>query len=160
MSNTWFIADIHFDDERILRYENRPFSDVSHMNQCMIENWNNSVKDEDTVYLVGDIGNEEFISKLYGKKYLVKGNHDAKSNETYRQAGFTEVYDKPIILDNFWILSHEPMYINENMPYANIFGHVHNCAIYKTFSKQHYCVSVERTGYAPIGFDEIKKKVQ
>ena len=160
MNNIWFIADTHFDDERILKYENRPFQDVNEMNQCIIGNWNRLVKEDDLVYLIGDIGNEAYISSLNGKKYLIKGNHDTKSNELYRQAGFVEVYDKPIILDNFWILSHEPMYVNVNMPYANIFGHVHNCAIYKTFSKQHYCVTVERTGYGPVGFDEIKEKVK
>lgn len=55
--------------------------------------------------------------------------------------------------------SHEPLYVNENMPYANLFGHVHNSPIFKDFSKQHYCVSVERINYAPISFEEIKKQI-
>lgn len=160
MGNIWFIADMHFDDERILKYENRPFEQVEEMNQHMIQKWNEVVKEEDKVYVVGDIGNEEVISALHGIKYLVKGNHDVKFNEWYRKCGFSEVYDKPIILDDFWMISHEPMYVNENMPYANIFGHVHNSAIYKTYSKQHYCVSVERINYTPISFQEIKRIVQ
>lgn len=160
MGNIWFIADMHFDDERILRYENRPFEQVKEMNEHMIENWNRVVKEEDEVYVVGDIGNEEIISLLHGIKYLVKGNHDVKSNKWYRNCGFEEVYDKPVILNEFWIISHEPLYVNENMPYANIFGHVHNSAIYKTYSKQHYCVSVERIQYTPISFEEIKKIIQ
>ena len=45
------------------------------------------------------------------------------------------------------------------MPYANIFGHVHNSPIYKTYSKQHYCVSVERINYMPISFEEIFHKI-
>ena len=66
----------------------------------------------------------------------------------------------PIILNEFWILSHKPMYVNSNMPYANIFGHVHNSPIFNTYSSQHYCVSVERINYTPISMNEIIKKVQ
>ena len=160
MEKVWFIADTHFGDENILRYENRPFNSVKDMDSTLIQNWNNIVNEKDIVYLVGDIGDDEIIPSLHGIKYLIKGNHDTKSNEFYRKSGFTEVYDKPIILDNFWIISHEPMYVNENMPYANIFGHVHNSPMYNTYSKQHYCVSLERINYMPIGFDEIKGKIQ
>jgi len=63
-------------------------------------------------------------------------------------------------LETFWILSHEPLYVNENMPYANLFGHVHNSPLFKDFSKQHYCVSVERTEFAPISFEEVKRCIK
>lgn len=160
----YFIADTHFSEENIMRYENRPFKDIEEMNQRMIENWNNIVKAEDIVYMLGDFGAEgheaDILRQLNGIKYLVKGNHDIKSNDYYRQAGFQEVYDKPVIWKNFWILSHEPLYVNENMPYANLFGHVHNSPLYKTYSSQHYCVSVERINYTPISFDEIALKIK
>ena len=160
----YFIADTHFSDENIIRYENRPFQNAAEMNQKLITKWNSAVNDNDIIYILGDFGadnNESFIlNQLKGKKYLVKGNHDQHSNQYYRDAGFIEVYDKPIILNDFWILSHEPMYVNNNMPYANIFGHIHNSPMFKTYSSQHYCVSVERTDYTPIAMDEVIKKVQ
>lgn len=159
MAEIFFIADTHFSDERIFRYENRPFKDVEEMNAKMIENWNNKVNKDDILYLIGDVGDETKISQLNGRKYLIKGNHDIKSNEEYRKCGFIEVYDMPIILEDFWILSHKPLYVNENMPYANIFGHVHNSPMYKTFSKQHYCVTVERINYSPISFEDIKREI-
>ncbi len=81
------------------------------------------------------------------------------SNSEYRRLGFAEVYDKPIILNGFWILSHEPLYVSENMPYANIFGHVHASPIFKDFSKHHFCVTVERIGYTPISFEDLLQKV-
>ena len=89
----------------------------------------------------------------------MKGNHDTKSNEHYRRAGFCEVYDLPVIFQGFWLLSHEPLYVCQNMPYANIFGHVHANPIYKDFSPQSFCVSVERINYTPISFEEIKRVV-
>ena len=100
------------------------------------------------------------MKQLNGKKILIKGNHDIKDNNSYRMSGFAEVYELPVILDEFWIMSHEPMYVNENMPYANVFGHVHNNPMYRTVSPQSYCVSVERIGYTPILFEDVKRAVQ
>lgn len=160
----YFIADTHFGEQNIINYENRPFETVEEMNQAMIAGWNACVQSEDVIYVLGDFGAQgreaELLKQLQGRKYLVKGNHDTPSNEYYRNAGFEEVYDQPIILKNFWILSHEPLYVNENMPYANLFGHVHNSPLFKDYSKQHFCVSVERIGYRPIAFEEIVKRVQ
>ena len=79
----YFIADTHFGDERIRRYENRPFDSASAMNQELIRRWNETVSPEDTVYVLGDWGELSPIL-LHGKKYLVKGNHDRLDNQTYR----------------------------------------------------------------------------
>lgn len=159
----FFIADTHFSEDNIRRYENRPFSNITEMNGFMLEQWNRAVKNDDLIYVLGDFGadNHEssILKQLNGTKYLIKGNHDIQSNAFYRIAGFEEVYDYPIILNDFWILSHEPLYVNENMPYANIFGHVHNSPVFKTYSKQHYCVSVERINYSPISFSEIIDRI-
>ena len=164
MSKIYFIADTHFGDETIIKYENRPFCSVREMDEEMIKRWNAVVADEDEVYVLGDFGADgyegEVLSKLHGTKYLVKGNHDAKPNAKYREFGFEEVYDRPVIIENFWILSHDALYVNTNMPYANLFGHVHNHPMIKDYSSHHYCVSVERINYTPIDFEVIKKKVR
>ena len=161
--NVYFVADTHFGEERIRRYENRPFESAEHMDRELIRRWNETVSSPDTVYVLGDFGADgreaEVLASLNGRKILVKGNHDTKANGEYRSFGFDEVYDLPIIVDGFWILSHDALYVNENMPYANLFGHVHNSPIVKDYSRQHYCVSVERINYTPISFDEIKKKI-
>jgi hypothetical protein len=44
---------------------------------------------------------------------------------------------------NGFILSHEPFYINTNMPYVNIFGLVLGNPEYNDYSKQHFCVSCD-----------------
>lgn len=160
----YFISDTHFGDDSIRRYENRPFEDTARMNEQMINNWNQVVTEADTVYVLGDFcvpGQEAFfLRQLSGRKILVKGNHDIKTSQEYRDYGFAEVYDLPVILQSFWILSHEPLYVNENMPYANLFGHVHNSPQYKTFSRQHYCVTVERIRYTPVSFETVQKALQ
>jgi len=163
MSKVFFVADTHFSGEAIRLYENRPFPDTDEMDRALIENWNNAVSPEDTVWHLGDFGADgheaEILSRLNGTVFLVKGNHDTQSNEYYRQAGFSEVYDMPILYQGFWLLSHEPLYVNTNMPYANLFGHVHANPIYKDFSPQHVCVCVERIHYTPISFEQVKKMI-
>lgn len=164
MNKIYFISDTHFGEDTIRRYENRPFQSVHEMDEMIIVNWNEVVSESDVVYLLGDFGadgkEKEILSKLNGTKYLVKGNHDVKSNEYYRQSGFHEVYDMPLLFQNFWILSHDAIYVNRNMPYANIFGHVHNSPIIKDYSSQHFCVSAERINYMPISFEDIAKNVR
>lgn len=163
MKQVYLIADTHFGDEKIRRYENRPFEDIGQMDMEIMKRWNAAVSDDDMIYVLGDFGADGYeakiLSELNGVKFLVKGNHDTKSNAEYRDFGFQEVYDHPIIIDGFWILSHEALYINTNMPYANLFGHVHNSPIVKDYSKQHYCVCVERINYTPVSLEAIKAKI-
>ena len=161
----FFIADTHFGDENIRRYEKRPFVDAADMDNALTERWNRRIPAENSVvFVLGDFcagdNEKEILSRLNGQKLLVKGNHDVKTNDYYRRAGFCEVYDYPILYNGFWILSHDAVYINSNMPYANIFGHVHSSPIVKDYSNQHYCVSVERINYTPILFEDIAKKVK
>ncbi len=96
----YFIADTHFSEKAIMQYENRPFESIEEMDKEMVSRWNHIVKKEDSVYLLGDLGADgkeaSVLSQLNGDKYLVKGNHDTKSNQYYRDAGFCEVYDFPI----------------------------------------------------------------
>ena len=155
----FFIADTHFGSEKIFRYENRPFDSVSEMDESIVDNWNNTVSENDIVWFLWDFGSDSFFPKLNWKKYLVKWNHEWEDNDYYRRLWFIEVYDMPVLLDNFWILSHEPLYVNANMPYANIFAHVHLDPKYKTVSVQSFCVSCDRIWFKPISFAEIKEEI-
>ena len=159
----FFIADTHFGSDSIIRYENRPFDSTVEMDKALINNWNKTVDNGDTVFVLGDFcesGNEKrILSKLNGTKILIRGNHDDRTSSFYRKAGFEEVYDMPVLYNGFFMLSHQPRYINLNMPYVNIFGHVHNNPMYRDYSKQHFCVSVERINYTPISYSEILRKI-
>ena len=165
MSKTFVIADTHFGDDNIRKFENRPFDTVIQMTRGLIERWNETVSENDTVYVLGDFCVESEIktvlaeNKLNGKIILIVGNHDKGFEEEYRKYG-VEVIEHPIILDGFWILSHEPMYVSEQTPYANVFGHVHNNPMYKTVSSRSYCVSAERIGFMPIDFEVVKQAVR
>ncbi|WP_052302986.1 2'-5' RNA ligase family protein [Archaeoglobus veneficus] len=79
----WLISDTHFDHKNIIKYCGRPFVDVREMNQVLLRNWNNTVKNEDTVYFLGDasFGKHSrdalyWISKLNGRIVYIRGNHE------------------------------------------------------------------------------------
>lgn len=73
MSRTFFIADTHFSEDNIRRYENRPFESVEEMDASLIKNWNSVVSSDDEVYVLGDFGADKketyILSKLNGTKY-------------------------------------------------------------------------------------------
>lgn len=52
--NTWFTSDTHLGHRAIIQYTGRPFPDVATMDTALIANWNDRVKDDDTVYHLGD----------------------------------------------------------------------------------------------------------
>lgn len=161
MQNVYLYSDPHFGHTNIIKYENRPFKDAEEMDKVLIDNWNQVVKKEDKVFILGDLSfynkdkTKEIVNKLNGYKVLILGNHDTGRSMTWwKEIGLDEIYQYPIIYDGFYILSHEPMYLNENMPYANIHGHTHHL---KYDSRQFYNVSVECIDYKPIKFEDVKK---
>lgn len=162
MTKTWFTADTHFGHINVIKYDNRPFADIDEMREEIIKRWNKKVKSGDTVWFLGDFSffnKKEYIKpivkRLNGIKNIVMGNHDTKSPQFYRDCGFNEAYNRSIILKDFFILSHRPMFITENMPYFNIYGHVHNHPAYQDKTFNTCCVSCCRWDYEPIRIEEF-----
>ena len=181
-SKTYFISDTHFNHKNIIKYCNRPFKDIEEMNRVLIENWNNTVTDFDTVFHLGDVAltsesdMKELIQKLKGKKFLIRGNHDKKSKEFFRKVGFGFIPENPLKLNKEkLILSHKPLKDTE-IPkgYVNVHGHIHNNSLHKInpetnemeypedlySEKLHINVSVDVIGFKPISLKELLKKVE
>lgn len=159
MTKRWVIADTHFHHESIILYESRPFANASEMNQQMIIRWNQVVSKQDEVFHLGDFGVGEqaamsnIIKQLNGDIRLIIGNHDsAHSDNWWLEAGIKTVYRYPIILDGFFILSHEFVYLNDHMPYVNLHGHTHSKSMN---SPQYVNCSAELFNYTPQNLDDI-----
>ena len=148
MAKTFMISDTHFRDKEVFEMsgENKNFKSVADKDAAIISNWNEVVKPEDTVFILGDFGDPNYMTKLNGHKYFIYGNHDKPNMADIKF---------PIVYKNFFILSHEPMFITEDGPYANIFGHVHNNPIYRTVTSRSYCVCACRNNYTPVEFSKI-----
>jgi len=77
--NIWFTSDTHFNHKNTISYAQRPFESVEEMNEVMIEHWNALVRDEDTIYHLGDFsfgGSESILrilQKLKGRIHLCMG---------------------------------------------------------------------------------------
>lgn len=160
----WAIADNHHGHARIIEMCNRPFTSVEDMDSAFIENWNSVVQHCDTTLVLGDFSfyNKQkttaIVSALNGDKILILGNHDNHSSEWYRECGFKEVSKYPIVINDFWICSHAPMFINEGSCFGNIYGHVHDNEMYKDYTSHTFCVSAERINYTPVELSRIKEK--
>lgn len=158
----WFISDLHLAHKNIIKYCSRPFDNVNQMNEILIQNWNKKIGVKDRVFVLGDFalcGKDkiiEFGNQLKGRKILILGNHDGASLSTYYNAGFEMVSKFPIIFQDFFILSHEPIeFLPLNTPFVNIFGHVHNDMRFPTITPRGACVSVERWNYMPVEFNQL-----
>ena len=51
----FYIADTHFNDQAIFDKCKRPFKSLDEMKSIIIKNWNDRVKDDDIVFVLGDI---------------------------------------------------------------------------------------------------------
>jgi calcineurin-like phosphoesterase family protein len=163
---TFIIGDTHFFHKNIIKYCNRPFESVEEMNEILIQNWNNEVREQDKIIVNGDFalgGKEQIIEvgkRLKGRKTLILGNHDGASLKTYYEAGFEMVIDYPIMVDEFFMVSHMPQYVQSHGVYANIFAHVHDNPMYASVSPRSFCTSVERIGYTPINIEDVKRFIK
>ena len=188
----YLISDTHFGHENVLKYEsirlnllspedkNKPIEEqILLMNEALIKNWNDIVKDTDTIFCMGDFAlggleknnNIRNISKrLNGEKILIRGNHDVKDPSIYLESGWKEVKDYVLINDilfchypigseettSTWGVEKEfrEMYRNSLEYKFVIHGHSHS---YNYDLKNHFNVSVENIEFKPISINQVLK---
>ena len=158
----------------------RPFTSTEEMNETMIERHNAKVKDQDTVYFLGDVVINkkylELVKRMNGRKILVRGNHDIFKDEDYREVGFQQIHGVRVFVDKF-ILSHIPLHpdcVSERFR-VNVHGHLHANEVMRTRTNmvhgymtglvtepdpQYLCVCVEQTNFTPLHFDEVEERIQ
>lgn len=132
-------SDLHFNHTNIMKFCPKTrgmFKDVGHMNRWMVEEWNKTVNQDDTVYILGDFAfgrvesAVELLLQLNGKLILVIGNHDKKNLKTPAFAScFFSVHDylevtingKMICMFHYPILEWNQMHRGS----FHFYGHVH-----------------------------------
>lgn len=124
MADFWFTADNHFGHVNIIDHCNRPWKTAHLMDEAMIEIWNQYVKPQDTVYVLGDFcwGDNykavmHFQKRLNGGKVFLKGNHDHWFNRERRY-----MHRKRIDGVHIW-MGHYPLRTWPNG--INLHGHCH-----------------------------------
>jgi calcineurin-like phosphoesterase family protein len=136
---TFITSDLHFGHANIMKFCPKTrghFTDVDQMREEMIRLWNDSVKDGDLVYILGDVAflsaseAVKIMKRLNGKKILIEGNHDRKLlNDPVFRSCFEEIhkyheinYDGTKV-----ILFHYPIYEWNQMHRGAVhfYGHLH-----------------------------------
>lgn len=143
----YYIADSHFFHAALNdRMDRRGFSGVEEMNEYMLTKWNQKVRSNDDVIILGDLslGKAEetnaLLKRLNGRLYLIKGNHDHFLSNKDLDAGrfewikpYEELSDhkRKIVLCHYPIICYNGQYRRsaDNTPKAYMLhGHVHNTA--------------------------------
>lgn len=163
----FFTSDLHFGHKNVIRYCNRPFSSAAEMDQALIDNWNNTVSESDTIILLGDIFfcdpsiAANILRQLNGRKELVYGNHDKqiKSNkhlQSYFSAIHPSLYERKID-DDYVTMCHYPM-MSWNKSFHGSFqlhGHIHGKSPL-TGPVRRYDVGVDANNFTPVAWDTIR----
>lgn len=172
----YFTSDPHFSHRNIIKFCNRPFQNTEEMDEKLIENWNNVVKNNDEIYCLGDFGWQfspeqlkNVLTRLNGKKHLILGNHDKCKLHIKSQLWDEVEYYKHINYDKKrLILCHYPMYEFDGSYHKSIhlFGHIHDQKsldeiydLHRSKGFYSYCVGCDFHNYTPVSFEEIMEKI-
>lgn len=173
-ADIWFISDTHFGHKNILTFKDkhgkplREFDSVEQMDEHMIQQWNNVVKEHDKVYHLGDISMSKhhlgyYFDRLKGQKRLVRGNHDVAKTKEYMKY-FKDVYGCRTWGRDF-IATHIPIHPDSVGRWkVNLHGHLHAHVVELPNRKpdpRYVNVSVEQLDdYTPMHLDELKKIIK
>ena len=163
----YLITDTHFNHHKMIEYCGRP----ENYEQLLYSSMKNVPEDSILIHL-GDIciGNdlevhEKYIKPLKCKKWLIKGNHDRKSDSWYYEHGW-DVVCKSMTLVRFnknIIFTHKPtIIINEKRETINIHGHFHNTnhrlqekELKEIITNNHKLLAVEYTNYSVVDLEKF-----
>ena len=141
----YYIADPHFFHANLnTKMDCRGFENVEAMNQYMLKKWNDKVRKNDEVVILGDFSwgkaeeTNELLEKLNGRLYLILGNHDRfLKDKAYNTDRFVwikpyeEMQDnkRKVILSHYPIMCYNGQYRTDdkgNPKAYMLYGHVHD----------------------------------
>ena len=166
MPEVFFTSDTHFGHANIIKYCNRPFASAAEMDEALIDNWNDRVRPEDTVYHLGDFSLAPpgpYLHRLNGHVMFVFGNHDKQMRhlkDRWREwehkitflppLAETDVNGQQIILCHYamrvWNKSHRGSW--------HLYGHSHSTLPDEPASMS-FDVGVDAHAYHPLRFNEV-----
>ncbi len=168
MSKTWLCSDHHLGHSNIIKFMDdkgnriRPFSSIEEHDETIIANHNALVSPQDRVYFMGDVvirrSSLPLISRMNGRKKLIKGNHDIFKLRDYQEY-FEDILSYRIYPDSGIIVSHIPVHPSnlERRFKLNLHGHTHINVLEDTRYKN---LCLEHTDFKPVNLQEILDNVQ
>ena len=158
----WFTSDEHLDDQSIIAICDRPWAQAEEMSLAIIHTVNETLKEGDTLYHIGDwcrhgimnaLRTQQLMS-MYKKgitHHLILGNHDRLPPFDYIEMGFTSVHTS-LILGGL-ALVHDPCVFDiVKGRYMLACGHGHG--LFKNMEGV-VNVGVDLHDYKPITLEEV-----
>lgn len=165
----WFTSDLHFGHANIIKYCDRPFSDVGRMDAALISAINARVLYGDTLYVLGDFAKGKSLESVCAYRdrivcrdvRLVRGNHDKRFADA--ESPFQEELDYVELTHRAKRICcmHYPMLSWHGMERGSIMlhGHIHAGKAYNLGNRSNgvlrFDAGVDANGYAPVSADEV-----
>ena len=130
----YYTSDLHFGHEGVAR--ERGFENAKEMGNFIIENFNNVLKPNDVLMILGDVScygyrPQDELNAITGHKVLIVGNHDRSllHSHSFRKC-FADIREYEIFRDGDTkiYLSHYPMceWDGYMKGIYHFYGHIHN----------------------------------
>ena len=180
----FFTSDSHANHFNIIGSCNRPFKDENEMNEALIEKWNSVVDEDSIVFHLGDFAWGGYIKwKLFrdalnGHIILIKGNHDDKNLTTTGEKEFFDfvayqmkirIGKRAVYLNHYPFLCYAGTYREPKDQVWALHGHIHlgpnslsglDVPRMEYLLPTQYDVGVDMNDFAPISWEEVKKKIE
>ena len=154
----FYISDLHIGHANVIKFDERPFADVTEMNRTIIENWNSRVKANDTVYVLGDFiwAKEKdwpfYVASLSGNKVLIRGNHDPRQFSAATKRLFQDITNLKEIKDSgrHVVMCHYPIPFFRagfSPTFFMLYGHVHQTKEYEYLKEMRKVMQANASGY-------------
>jgi calcineurin-like phosphoesterase family protein len=169
----FFTADLHLGHKNILKYCNRPFSDIEQHDRKILDNINCVVQPNDELYIAGDFCFGDPAKYMYSiacqNIYFILGSHDKQMWKFHQRNQdrfkfFGDVLISYIEGTSVTINHHAQMVWSKSHYGAiHLFGHSHghlsNWDIHKPFFEKAKCmdIGVDTNNYKPYSWEEIKR---
>lgn len=169
----YFCSDFHFGHEKEFLWQPRGFVSWQDHANAIIENYNEIVKPEDIVYILGDcvLKNDAFgiecLKRLNGKKYLAFGNHDSGARiERYQEEEiFLDIQYGYRLRESkftFWLQHYPAMMGNykDKSPTICLAGHTHSPDKFQNMENGCYNVALDAHNCYPVSINQILNDIK
>lgn len=176
MRRTWLNADLHFQHSKLYRMRGkggallRPWASCAdEADEMFIEQHNKVVRQQDLTVFLGDVsisaGGLKLLSRMNGKKILVRGNHDRFRLNQYLEH-FSDIHGTMKL--GRLILSHYPLH-PRSIPHwcqANVHGHIHAGKVERRtwwgarrIDSRYFNICPEVIGPAPVELEDLLNRI-
>jgi calcineurin-like phosphoesterase family protein len=161
----WFTADWHLNHKNIIRFCNRPYTDIEQHNEALIANVNAVVKPDDRLFNLGDVtfgGNLALIraSIVCKNVFVILGNHDKESQLRTHFTILPQCYEYKNNGLNL-VLCHYAMRVwnKSHHGVGHLYGHSHNTMPSLPGVASFDC-GVDGNNYRPWSEEEVKTELK